>query len=149
MQRRTNYRFALAADMGINFLFTLSVVLDLKLNWRLALMAALLQGLLFVGLCMSGLHTRLVNALPLSLKHVIVAGIGLFIAYVALSGNPAPPTLGVGIIVASAATKTTFGSLANPVILLAVFGLLLTAGLMVRRVKGGILWGIFATAELG
>ncbi len=73
-----------------------------------------------MGLCVSGLHTRLVNAIPLSLKHAIVAGIGLFIVYVALSGNPAPPTLGAGIIVASAATKTTFGSLANPVTLLAV-----------------------------
>lgn len=145
----TNYPFALAPGMGVNSLFTLSVVLDLKLNWRLALMAALLQGWLFAGLCVSGWHTRLVNALPKSLKHAIVAGIGLFIAYVAFSGNPAPPTLGAGMIVASAATKTTFGSLTNPVTLLAVFGLLLTAGLMVRRVKGGMLWGIFATAALG
>lgn len=145
----TNYPFALASGMGINSMFALSVVLDLRLDWRLALMAALLQGLLFLGLCLFGLHDRLVNAIPLSLKHAIVAGIGLFIAYVGLAGNPAPPTLGAGIIVSSAATKTTFGSLTNPVTLLAVFGLLLTAGLMVRRVKGGMLWGVLATAGLG
>jgi hypothetical protein len=57
----TNYPFAFAPAMGINSLFASSVVLDLKLDWRLALMAALLQGLLFMGLCVSGLHDRLVN----------------------------------------------------------------------------------------
>lgn len=145
----TNYPFALAPGMGLNSLFAFSVVLDLKLDWRLALMAALLQGLLFMGLCLSGLRDHLINAIPLSLKHAIVAGIGLFIAYIALSGNPAPPTLGAGMIVASDTTKTTLGSLANPVTLLAVFGLLFTAALMVRRVKGGMLWGILATAGLG
>ena len=145
----TNYPFALAPGMGLNSVFAFSVVLDLKLNWRLALMGALLQGLLFMGLCVSGLRDRLVNALPSSLKHAIVAGIGLFIAYIALSGKPAPPTLGAGIIVVNDAAKTTFGSLTNPVTLLAVFGLLLTAGLMVRRVKGGLMWGILATAGLG
>jgi adenine/guanine/hypoxanthine permease len=145
----TNYPFALAPGIKLTYLFAVSVVLDLKLDWRLALMAALLQGLLFLGLCLFGWHDRLVNAIPLSLKHAIVAGTGLFLAYIALSGNPAPPTLGAGIIVASDATKTTLGSLTNPVTLLAVFGLLLTAGLMVRRVKGGMLWGIFATAGLG
>jgi AGZA family xanthine/uracil permease-like MFS transporter len=145
----TNYPFALAPGMGLNSLFAFSVVLDLGLDWRLALMAALLQGLLFVGLCVSGLRDRLINAIPLTLKHAIVAGIGLFIAYIALSGNPAPPTLGAGIIVASDATKTALGSLSNPVTLLAVFGLLFTAALMVRRVKGGMLWGILATAGLG
>jgi adenine/guanine/hypoxanthine permease len=145
----TNYPFAVAPSIGLNSLFAFSVVLDLKLDWRLALMAALLQGLLFLGLCVSGLHARLVNAIPLSLKYAIVAGIGLFLAYIALSGNPAPPTLGAGIIVASATTPTTLGSLTNPATLLAVFGLLLAAGLMVRRVKGGMLWGILATAGLG
>lgn len=145
----TNYPFALAPGMGLNSLFAFSVVLDLKLDWRLALMAALLQGLLFMGLCVSGLRDRLINAIPLSLKHAIVAGIGLFMAYIALSGNPAPPTLGAGLIVASDATKTTLGSLSNPVTLLAGFGLLFTAALMVRRVKGGMLWGILVTAGLG
>jgi AGZA family xanthine/uracil permease-like MFS transporter len=145
----TNYPFALAPGIGISSVFVFSVMLGLKLDWRLALMAALMAALLFVGLCVSGWHNRLVNALPLSLKHAIVAGIGLFITYTALSGNPAPPKLGAGIIVASDVTKTTFGSLTNPVTLLAVFGLLLTAGLMVRRVKGGLLWGVLATAGLG
>lgn len=145
----TNYPFTLAPGMGLNFLFAFSVVLDLKLDWRLALLAALLQGLVLMALCLSQLHDRLINAIPLSFKHAIVAGIGLFIAYIALSGDPAPPALGAGIIVASDTTKTTLGSLTNPVTLLAVFGLLFTAGLMVRRVKGGMLWGILTTAGLG
>jgi adenine/guanine/hypoxanthine permease len=144
-----NYPFALAPGMGLNSLFTFSVVLDLKLDWHLALMAALFQGLVLMALCLSGLHDRLINAIPLSLKHATVAGIGLFIAYIALSGNPAPPTLGAGIIVAGSVTKTTLGSLANPVTLLAVIGLVFTAILMVRQVKGGMLWGILVTAGLG
>ena len=145
----TNYPFALAPGMGLNSLFVFSVVLDLKLDWHLALMAALLQGLVLMVLCLSGLHDRLINAIPLSLKHAIVAGIGLFIAYIALSGDPDPPALGAGIIVASDVTKTTLGSLANPATLLAIFGILFTAVLMVRQVKGGMLWGILATAGLG
>jgi adenine/guanine/hypoxanthine permease len=145
----TNYPFALAPGMGLNSLFAFSVILDLKLDWRLALMAALLQGLVLMALCLSKLHERLINAIPLSLKHATVAGIGLFIAYIALSGDPAPPALGAGIIIASDATKTTLGSLVNPVTLLAIFGLLFTATLMVRQVKGSMLWGILATAGLG
>ncbi|QIR35915.1 NCS2 family permease [Tolypothrix sp. PCC 7910] len=113
----TNYPFALAPGMGLNSLFAFSVVLELKLNWHLALTAVLLQGLLLIALSMSGIRDRLINAIPLSLKQATVAGIGFFMAYIAMSGNPESPTLGAGLIVASAATKTTLGSLSNPVTL--------------------------------
>jgi AGZA family xanthine/uracil permease-like MFS transporter len=78
-----------------------------------------------------------------------VAGIGLFIAYIGLSGVPEPPTLGAGIIVASKATLTTIGSFRQPATLLSAFGLLLTATLVARHIKGAILWGICTTALLG
>jgi adenine/guanine/hypoxanthine permease len=149
MSLLTNYPFALAPGMGLNSLFTFSVVLELKLDWRLALTAVLFQGLLFIALSVSNIRDRLINAIPLFLKQATVAGIGLFIAYIAMSGNSESPTLGAGLIISSVTTKTALGSFKNPVTLLAVFGLLLTAGLMVRQVKGGILWGILVTASLG
>lgn len=144
-----NYPFALAPGMGLNSLFAFSIVLDLKLDWRLALAAVLIQGLLFIILSLSKFRDRLIEAIPLSLKHATVAGIGLFIAYIAVSANPEPPILGAGLIVSSPTTKTTLGSFTNPVTLTALFGLILTIALVVRRLKGGMLWGILSTALLG
>jgi adenine/guanine/hypoxanthine permease len=144
-----NYPFALAPGMGLNSLFAFSVVLDLKLDWHLGLIAVLIQGLLFIILSLSKFRDRLIEAIPVSLKHATVAGIGLFIAYIAVSGNPEPPILGAGFIVSSEVTKTALGSFRNPVTLTATFGLLLTAALMVRSIKGGMLWGILSTALLG
>jgi AGZA family xanthine/uracil permease-like MFS transporter len=144
-----NYPFALAPGMGLNSLFAFSIVINLKLDWHLALAAVLLQGLLMIALSLSHWRERLIAAIPNSLKYATVAGIGLFVAYIALSGDPAPPSLGMGIVVASDATKTTLGSFRHPVTLTALFGLMFTAAMMVRRVKGGMLWGILSTALVG
>ena len=145
----SNYPFAVAPAMGLNAFFAFSVVLDLQMNWRLALTSVLIESLVFLGLILCNVHIQIIKAIPASLKHATVAGIGLFIAYIGLSGVPEPPTLGAGIIVASKATLTTIGSFRQPATLLSVFGLLLTATLVARRIKGAILWGIFATALLG
>lgn len=144
-----NLPFALAPGIGLNSLFVFSVVTNLKLDWHLALAAVLLQGLLLTTLSLSQWRERLIASIPSSLKYAIVAGIGLFLAYIAISGDPEPPTLGMGIVVASATTKTTLGSFQNPVTLTALFGLMMTAIMTVRRVKGGILWSILSTALLG
>lgn len=144
-----NYPFALAPAMGLNAFFAFSVVLDLQMNWRLALTSVLIASLIFTSLILCNIHVQIIKAIPASLKHATVAGIGLFIAYIGLSGVPEPPTLGAGIIVASKATLTTIGSFRQPATLLSAFGLLLTATLVARHVKGAILWGIFATALLG
>ncbi|MEG4392452.1 NCS2 family permease [Microcoleus sp. BROC3] len=144
-----NYPFALAPAMGLNAFFAFSVVLDLQMNWRLALTSVLIESLIFTSLILCNIHVQIIKAIPASLKHATVAGIGLFIAYIGLSGVPEPPTLGAGIIVASKATLTTIGSFRQPATLLSAFGLLLTATLVARHVKGAILWGIFATALLG
>lgn len=145
----SNYPFALAPAMGLNAFFAFSVVLDLQINWRLALTAVLIESLIFIALILCNIHIQIIKAIPASLKHATVAGIGLFIAYIGLSGVPEPPTLGAGIIVASKATLTTIGSFRQPATLLSAFGLLLTATLVARHIKGAILWGIFATALLG
>jgi adenine/guanine/hypoxanthine permease len=144
-----NYPIALAPAMGLNAFFAFSVVLGLQIDWRLGLTTALIGGLLFIALILFGVHSQIIKAIPASLKYATTAGIGLFIAYIALSGNPEPPTLGAGIIIASEATKTALGSFRQPATLMAVFGLLLTTALVVRRIKGAMLWGIVATALLG
>jgi AGZA family xanthine/uracil permease-like MFS transporter len=88
-----------------------------------------------------------VNAVPECLKQATAAGIGFFLAYIALSGDP--KTGGAGLIVANEATKTGLGDLSQPPTLMAIAGILITSALIARRVKGALLWGILATALLG
>ena len=142
-----NYPFCLAPGMGINAFFTYSVVLGLGIEWRLALAAVFIEGLIFVGLTLTDIRRQIIKAIPMCLKSSTGAGIGLFIAYIGLAGDPA--TGGAGIIVANEVTKTAFGNLSQPPTLMAISGLFITAALLVRRVKGGLLWGILATAVLG
>lgn len=142
-----NYPFCLAPGMGLNAFFAYSVVLGLGIDWRLALAAVFVEGLVFIGLTLTDIRRQIITAIPDSLKSATGAGIGLFIAYLGLGGNP--DTGGAGIIVANEVTKTSFGSLTQPNTLLAIAGLLITSAFVVRRIKGGLLWGILATAILG
>lgn len=139
-----NYPFGLAPGMGTNAFFAFSVVLGLKIDWRLALSCVFVQGLIFIALTFTDVRRLLIKTIPLTLKHATAGGIGLFIAYIGLSGDPR--TGGAGLIVANEATKTAFGSLREPATLMAIAGLLITSALVVRRVKGALLFGIFATA---
>ena len=93
------------------------------------------------------MRAHIIKAIPESLKRATAAGIGLFIAYIALSGNP--EFGGAGLIIASDATKTTLGDLSQPPTLMALFGILVSSAFLARRVKGALLWGILATALLG
>jgi AGZA family xanthine/uracil permease-like MFS transporter len=141
-----NYPFGLAPGMGTNAFFAFSVVLGLKIDWRLALSCVFVQGLIFIVLSFTDVRRTLITAIPASLKHATAGGIGMFIAYIGLSGSV--KTGGAGLIVANEATKTAFGSLTEPNTLLAVGGLILTSALIVRQVKGALLWGILITALL-
>lgn len=141
-----NYPFGLAPGMGTNAFFAFSVVLGLKIDWRLALSCVFVQGIVFIILTFTDVRRLLIKAIPASLKHATAGGIGLFIAYIGLAGNVKEG--GAGIIVASEVTKTGFGSLAQPNTLVAVIGILITSAFVVRRVKGALLWGILATALL-
>ena len=142
-----NYPFCLAPGMGINAFFTYSVVIGLGIDWRLALACVFVEGLIFIALTLTDVRRQIIKAIPESLKSATGAGIGLFIAYIGLSGDPA--TGGAGIIVSNPVTKTAFGALTQPPTLMAIAGLLMTAAFLVRRVRGGLLWGILATAVLG
>lgn len=132
--------FALAPGMGINAYFAFTVVLGLGVDWRVALAAVLLEGIIFILLTLSNLRSKIVTAIPEAVKHATTAGIGLFIAYIALKG--------AGIIVASEATLTTLGDLKTPTTAMAILGILITLALFARRVTGALLWGIVATALL-
>lgn len=143
-----NYPFGLAPGTITNAFFAFSVVLELKIDWRLTLSCVFVQGLIFIALTFTDIRRLLINCIPNTLKHATAAGIGLFIAYIGLSGDPAKG--GAGIIVANEVTKTAFGSLREPVTLMAIAGLLIliTSAFVVRRVKGALLFGIFATASV-
>lgn len=136
------YPFGLAPGMGINAYFAFSVVLGLGIDWRVALAAVFIEGLIFIAMSLTKMRSRIVSAIPDCLKHATASGIGLFIAYIALTSNS-------GIIVTSETTTTTLGNLADPNTLMAIAGILITAAFVARRIRGALLIGIFATALLG
>lgn len=141
------YPFVLAPGMGTNAFFAYSVVLGLGIEWRVALAAVLIEGLIFIGLTVSDIRRHLITAVPGCIKASTTVGIGLFLAYIGLASTTA--TGGAGLIVANDVTKTAFGSFREPATLLATFGIFISAMFMIRRIKGALLWGIAGTAILG
>ena len=133
--------FSLAPGMGLNAFFAFTVVLTMGYTWQFALTAVLIEGLIFILLTITGLRQYIVNAIPLVLRRAISPGIGLFIAFVGLQS--------AGIVKSSEATVITLGDLHSPGVLLAMFGILLTAALMVKKVTGALLIGILVTTIIG
>ena len=136
-----NYPIALAPGMELNAFFTYSVVLGDGHDWRAALGAVFLSGILFVTLSVLPVRQWLINAIPKTLKLAIGAGIGLFLGIIALNN--------AGIVVAHPVTLVTMGDIRAPGPILALFGFVLIAGLTVRRVPGAVLIGILVTMALG
>ena len=141
-----NYPFALAPGMGLNAYFAYVAVpyIAERLGghdpWRVALGAVFISGCIFVVLTFSRIRVMIINAVPDAIKVGIAAGIGIFIAMIGLKN--------AGVIVANPDNMVAMGNLRNPHTLLAVFGLIFTAVLMARRVRGAILFGIIATTLL-
>ena len=133
--------FALAPGMGLNAFFAFTVVLTMGYSWQFALTAVMIEGLIFILLTVTGLRKQIVNAIPLVLRRAISPGIGLFIAFVGLKG--------AGIVSSSEATFITLGNLHDPAVLLAMFGIILTAALLVKNVTGSLLIGILVTTIVG
>lgn len=140
------YPFALAPGMGLNAFFAFSVVLGMGIDWRIALAAVFIEGLVFIAITWANLRRWIILAIPPSLQAATASGIGLFLAYTALSRPTAVG--GAGIIVSDPNTLTRLGDLGDPATGLAIAGLLVTAILVVRRITGALLWGILATAAL-
>ncbi|MEM9217534.1 MAG: NCS2 family permease [Cyanobacteria bacterium P01_F01_bin.150] len=141
------YPFVLAPGMGTNAFFAYSVVLGLGIDWRVALACVLIEGFIFIALTITDIRRHLIAAVPACIKASTTVGIGMFLAYIGLSGNT--EIGGAGLIVANEVTKTAFGSFREPATLLATFGIFISALFMLRRIKGALLWGIAGTAILG
>ena len=132
---------AMAPGMGLNAYFAFTVVGAMGMPWQVALGAVFLSGLLFLAVSFTPFREWLINAIPLSMKLGIGAGIGLFLGLLGLRG--------MGLVVDSPATLVTLGSLSSPTTLLSCFGFLLMAGLLARGIRSGIVIGILVTALLG
>jgi AGZA family xanthine/uracil permease-like MFS transporter len=135
------YPIALAPGMGLNAYFTYTVVVGMGVPWQTALGAVFLSGLAFLVLTLTGASRAIVSAIPAELYAAVAGGIGLFIAFIGLRN--------AGIIVASPATLVQLGNLRDPNTLLAVFGLIVTAGLQARGVRAAMMLGILATTAVG
>ncbi len=133
--------FGLAPGMGLNAFFVYTVCLGMGYSWQFALTAVLLEGILFIILTLTKFRTWLLNAIPGTLKKAIGAGIGLFIAFIGLQN--------AGIIVNNDATLVSLGNITEGKALVGILGLFITAGLVMAKVRGGILIGILVTSVIG
>ena len=133
--------FALAPGMGLNAFFAYTIVLTMGYSWQFALTAVFIEGLIFIALTLTGLRQKIVDCMPLLLRRSISPGIGLFIAFIGLKD--------AGIVAPSPSTLVTLGDLHNPAVLLACFGIILSAILLIRKVTGALLIGILVTALVG
>ena len=148
----SNYPFVLAPGMGLNAYFTYTVVLGMGYTWQQALAAVFAEGIIFILLSLTNVREAIFNSIPMNLKHAVSVGIGLFIAFIGLQnakivvGNDS--TLVSIFSFKSSVTEGTFSS-QGITVLLALIGVLVTAILLAKNVKGGILWGILITWILG
>ena len=134
-----NLPFALASGMGLNAFFAFTVVLKGGISWEIALTAVFIEGIIFILLTLFKIREAVVNSIPLPMKHAVTAGIGMFIAFVGMSG--------AGLIVANEATKVSMGHF-GPTVIIASIGLLVIAILDKKRVNGAILYGIVVSSLL-
>lgn len=142
-----NYPFALAPGMGLNAYFAYTVVLNYGYSWQIALMAVFVEGLIFIALSVTNVREAIFNAIPMTLKSAVSAGIGLFIAFIGLQ-NANIVVNNDSTLVSYQNFKTDFSSVGMGA-LLALIGVLVTGFLLIKKVKGGILFGILITWVLG
>ena len=133
-----NLPIGLAPGMGINAFFAYSVCLGMGYSWQFGLTVVLVEGFIFVFLTITNLRESILNCIPIALKKAISAGIGLFIAFIGLQAS--------GIVVKHPATLVAMGDIASPQGFVAVIGLLAASIMLVRKIKGALLYSIlFAT----
>ncbi len=133
--------FGLAPGMGLNAFFVYSVCLGMGYSWQFALTAVLIEGIIFIILTLTNVREAIVNAIPLSLRNAIGAGIGLFIAFIGLES--------AGVIVNDEATLVALGDLTSGSAFLAFIGVIITGFLYARNIPGAILIGIIVTMIIG
>lgn len=141
-----NLPFALSAGMGLNAYMAYTVVLGQGISWQMALFAVFIEGIIFIILSLTNVREAIFNAIPLTLKKGVSVGIGLFIAFIGLQNA------GLSVDSSTLVTITSFTENFHTTgicALLAIIGLLITAGLHIKNVKGSILFGIIITWIIG
>lgn len=133
--------FALAPGMGLNAFFAFSICAIMGYTWQFALTAVFLEGLLFILLTVTNLREKIVEVIPTTLKNSISVGIGIYIAFIGLSSAQ--------VIVNHDSTLVKIGDLTQGSALVCVIGLVLSAIMLIKNVKGALLIGIIATALIG
>lgn len=136
-----NYPFGLAPGMGLNAYFTYGVVLGMGWTWQVALGAVFVSGVLFLIISLLPIREWIINAIPLTLKMAISAGIGFFLAIIALQN--------AGIVVNSDATLVTLGDLTDASTLLALLGFVIMVALSYRDIPGAVIIGILVVSAIG
>ncbi|KAF2959907.1 MULTISPECIES: NCS2 family permease [unclassified Thermotoga] len=136
-----NYPFALAPGMGLNAYFTYTVCLGMGIDWKVALAAVFVEGLIFIGLTLVGFRKFVAGIIPESIKVAISAGIGFFIAFIGLRS--------AGIVVSNPATSVALGDLTNPGVLVTVVGLLVIVAFYHRKIPGAVMIGILVATLVG
>lgn len=136
------YPFALAPGMGLNAFFAFTIVLGpMGKSWQFALTAVLIEGLIFILLSFIKAREAIFDSIPLNLKHAVSVGIGLFIAFIGLTG--------AGIVQAGNGTIVALGDLTSGGPIVAIIGIIITGFLLAKNIKGAILIGIIATTIIG
>ena len=135
------YPIALAPGMGLNAYFTYVVVKGMGVPWQAALGAVFMSGVVFLLLTLAGIRQMILSAIPTELYSAVSAGVGVFIAFIGLKN--------AGIVVSNAATFVALGNLRSANAAVSVFGLIVIAVLLAKRVSGAILIGIASSAVLG
>ena len=150
-----NYPFALAPGMGLNAYFAYTVVLSMGYTWQVALTAVFVEGIIFIILSLTSVREAIFNAIPQNLKAAVSVGIGLFIAFIGLQnanivvgGSTLLGLYSLDGYNAANGVEATFNDVGITVIL-ALAGVIITGVLVLRNVKGNILWGILITWVLG
>lgn len=143
-----NYPFALAPGMGLNAYFAFTVVIGMQYSWQFALFAVFVEGIIFIILSLTNVREAIFNAIPTTLKAAVSVGIGLFIAFIGLQDAKLVVANSSTIISYQTFKGENFHSVGVGAIL-ALIGILITAILLAKKVKGGILIGILATWILG
>ena len=133
--------FGLAPGIGLNAFFVYTVCMGMGYTWQFALTAVLIEGIVFILLTVTNLREAIVNAIPLSMRNAIGAGIGLFIAFIGLQN--------AGVIIDNGSTLVELGDITSGSPLLAFIGLLITGFLYIKNVRGAMLIGILVTTVIG
>lgn len=132
--------FAQAPSMGLNAFFAFTLVQGMGYSWQVAMTAMFIEGIIFILITFLNVRELILNSIPMNLRYAVSAGIGMFIAFIGLKN--------AGIIVSNPATFVMFGPF-TPTSLLAIIGILLSAVLVIKKVKGALFYSILLCTVIG